>query len=178
MHTSVQFWAGARWKKADITQRRVGTSQDQQSPRCYSWLFPGWDLQPWVTCPAETHRDGESEVRGVQRTRLLSDILHICVHWSAASSWKADQLHRVQQQDSLPQHYLEDFCLARVGVCVLFPSLLGVMLILPLGPDLTGATLELGSTLTAFTGHIWKHIYLFVKTFLTDPLMHKVFRIE
>lgn len=85
MHTSVQFWAGARWRKADITQRRVGTSQDQQSPRCYSWLFPGWDLQPWVTCPAETHGDGESEVRGVQRTRLLSDILHICVHWSAAS---------------------------------------------------------------------------------------------
>lgn len=95
----------------------------------------------------------------MQRTQLLSDILHICVQWSAASSWKdwswkADQLNRVQQQDSLPQYYLEDFCLARVGVCVLFPSLLGMMLILPLGPDLTGATLELGSTLTAFTGHI------------------------
>lgn len=45
--------------------------------------------------------------------------------------------------------YLEDFSLAGVGVCVLLPSLLRVMLVLPLGPDFTGTTLELGSALTA-----------------------------
>lgn len=50
--------------------------------------------------------------------------------------------------------YLEDFCLTGVGVCVLFSRWLGVMLVLPLGPDLTGATLELGSALTAFPRHI------------------------
>lgn len=37
-----------------VTQRRVGTCRGQQSPRCCSWLFPGWDLQPWVACPADT----------------------------------------------------------------------------------------------------------------------------
>lgn len=53
--------------------------------------------------------------------------------------------------------YLEDFCLAGVGVCVLLPGLLGVMLVLPLGPDLTGTTLELGSALAALPRHIWTH---------------------
>lgn len=39
-----------------ITRRRVETSQDQQSPQYCSWLFPGLDLQVWVTCPAGGHR--------------------------------------------------------------------------------------------------------------------------
>jgi len=60
--------------------------------------------------------------------------------------------------------YLEDFCLAGVRVCVLFPGLLGVMLVLPLGPDLTGTALELGSTLTALPRHIWRHTGGFPQT--------------
>lgn len=129
-----------------VTQRRVGTCQGQQSPQCCSWLFPEWDLQPWVTCPADT-QGGGSEVRHTS----LSDTLHICVHWSAASTlWHTAGV-------CVCVCYLEDFCLAGVGVCVLFTSRLGVMLVLPLGPDLTGATLELGSTLTALPRHIWRH---------------------
>lgn len=67
-----------------------------------------------------------------------------------ASSWRA---HRHTPDIYC---YLEDFCLTWVGVCVLFSSGLGVMLVLPLGPHLTGTTLELSSTLTAFPGHIWR----------------------
>lgn len=58
-----------------VTQRRVGTCRGQQSPRCCSWLFPGWDLQPWVTCPADT------QGRGVP-----GHTSHTCVHWAAANS--------------------------------------------------------------------------------------------
>lgn len=74
--------------------------------------------------------------------------------FSVPSRWKA---HR---HTSDIYRYLEDFCLTWVGVCVLFSSGLGVMLVLPLGPHLTGTTLELSSALTAFPGHIWRHIIL------------------
>ncbi len=70
------------WREDGVTQRRVGTCRGQQSPRCCSWLFPGWDPPPWVTCPAETQRGG---VRG--HGHALSNIFYICIHWSAASSW-------------------------------------------------------------------------------------------
>lgn len=125
-----------RGRVVGVTQRRVGTCQGQQSPQCCSWLFPEWDLRPWVTCPADKHREG---VRG--QTNIWT-VLGVCVHWSAANFWRMSVC------------YLEDFCLTWVGVCVLFSRWLGVMLILPLGPDLTGATLELGSALTAFPRHI------------------------
>lgn len=46
---------------------------------------------------------------------------------------------------------LKDFSLSGVVVAVLLPSLLGMVLVLPLGPDLTGPSLELGSTLTSFS---------------------------
>ena len=96
-----------------------------------------------------------------QDMQVLSDISHICAHWSAASSRTCcgDTLQhspRAAEWGSEFVFYLEDFCLAGVGVCVLFPRLLGVMLVLPLGPDLARTTLELGSTLTAFPRHIWK----------------------
>lgn len=157
MQTAVQFWEGEWSREGVITQRRVGTCRGQRSPQCCSWLFPGWDLQPWVTCPAET-KGGRLRGQGcVEDTYLLSDISHNCVHWSAASSWNhcCDRLQSPKAFEGVC--YLEDFCLAGVGVCMLFPGLLGVMLVLPLGPDLTGTSLELGSTLTAFPRHIWKH---------------------
>lgn len=136
-----------------ITQRRVGTCRGQQSLRCCSWPFPGWDLQPWVTCPAETQVEGGGKVRGVLRTHSSYQTYYISVYTGQQPAPGRRSLRSVSQC----VRYLEHLCLAGVGVCVLFPGLLGVMLVLPLGPDLTGTTLELGSTLTALPRHIWKH---------------------
>lgn len=53
-----------------------------------------------------------------------------------------------------PAAHLEDFCLAGVGVRMLLPGWLGMVLVLPLGPDLAGPALELAPTLTAVRRHI------------------------
>lgn len=129
-----------------VTQRKVGTCQGQQSPQCCSWLFPGLDLQPWVTCPVDTTKGNQCQTHIVFKY-ITVHTLGICVCMSNAISCKALYCMSVC--------YREDFCLAGVGMCVLFPSWLGVVLILPLGPDLTGATLELCATLTALPRHIW-----------------------
>lgn len=55
-----------------VTQRKVGTCQDQRSPQCCSWLFPGLDLQPWVTCPVDTRKGNQCQ------THIL--IKYITVH--------------------------------------------------------------------------------------------------
>lgn len=86
--------------------------------------------------------------RHAEDTALIRHIMYLC---GLVSSQQLDgALTNQSPAAGLCQYYLEDFCLAGVGVCVLLPGLLGVMLVLPLGPDLTGTTLELGSTLTAF----------------------------
>lgn len=75
MQTLVQFWEG-EWWGGGVTQRMVGTSRGQQNPRCCSWLFPGWDLQPWVTCPADTK--GGSYMRTLTSSQQLA-LLQKCV---------------------------------------------------------------------------------------------------
>lgn len=57
-------------------------------------------------------------------------------------------------QDIKTKHYLEHLGLAGLRVCVLFSSLLAVMLALPLGPHFGRPTLELTTTLAALTRHI------------------------
>lgn len=111
------------------------------------------DKNHLVLVPGTVWRSSQQLQRGTVDTGV--PVLPVWSHgiWvKEVLAWP--QLQRIQV--CMCVFYLEDLCLAGVGVWVLFPGLLGVMLVLPLGPHLAGTTLELGSTLTALSWHIWK----------------------
>lgn len=92
-----------RGRAVGVTQRRVGTCQGQQSPQCCSWLFPEWDLQPWVTCPADKQRGGPRSDKHLDGVRCLCTLV-------------SSQL--LEDERVLPGRLLSDW---GWGVCVVLP---------------------------------------------------------
>lgn len=154
-------------QSSPVTRKMEGTCRGQRSLRCCNWLFLEWDPQPSVTCPM-----------GWKTELCKSDMLWVsdcfcdsCYNRqstvSAAESFCRNQHKRRMRVfiwdltgmisyrlDS--QRYLKDLRLVGLRVGVRISALLAVVLTLPLGPDLWGATLKLPSALTAFSWNIWR----------------------